>query len=86
VPAGVVAAAHGEGIVVFLHQRADGGGDVTDHRLDVEGLELERHLAGFDLREVENAVDEIQQVFSGGLNALQIRNRAGRLAILRFLL
>ena len=36
---------------------------------DVELLEVERHLAGFDLREIEDVVDEAEQVFAGAVDA-----------------
>ena len=39
---------------------------------DVEGLEVELHLAGLDLREVEDVVDQPEQVLAGGVDLLQV--------------
>ncbi len=40
-------------------------GDALDNVLEIEIDDLELDFAGFDLREVENIVDHIQQSFSG---------------------
>ena len=45
----------------------------SNHRRYVKGLQEEIHAAGFDLRQVEDVVDERQQVFAGGLNLLEVR-------------
>ena len=42
----------------LLHQRIDGRGDLRDHRADVDGFEVELHLPGLDLRQVQHAVDQ----------------------------
>ena len=41
---------------------------------DVEGLEEQLHLAGFDLRQVEDVVDQRLQVLAGRMDLLQIGN------------
>ena len=45
-------------VVVRLNERLDGGHDVVDHGWDLEALEVDFHLAGLDLREIEHIVDE----------------------------
>ena len=62
-------------VPVLLDQRPDGVHQPADHGLDLERLEREHHLAGFDLREIEDAVDQIEQVLAGRLDPLQVANR-----------
>jgi hypothetical protein len=38
----------------------------------VEALEVELHLAGFDLREVEHGVDQLEEVLAGGIDLLEV--------------
>ncbi len=49
-------------------------------------LDRQRHLAGFDLREIEDVVDQLQQVLAGGLNLLQIGDRSLLSVVRRFFL
>ena len=70
------AAVHRERVVVLLHQRLDRVEQLVDHRADLEGLERDRHLARFDLREIEDAVDQLEQVLAGRLDALEIGDEA----------
>src|SRR5205085_6877404 len=42
----------------------DDGQAVREQRRDLNGLEIEHHLAGFDLREVEDIVDQRQQMLA----------------------
>ena len=44
---------------------ANQGDDVADHTLDFEVGEFQFQLAGLDLRQIENVVDEIEQVVGG---------------------
>ena len=44
---------------------------VVDQRRDREGLEVELHLAGFDLGQVEDVVDQREQVPGGAQHALE---------------
>ncbi len=47
----------------FLATRSlHGGGHVARHRLDIEGLREDLHLAALDLGQVEHVVDQAEQV------------------------
>ena len=48
--------------VLGLHKRLDSENTVRDHRSDIFCLETKRHPARFNLGEVENIVDELQQM------------------------
>ena len=61
----LVGAAHRQRVPVLLDQRPDGVHQPADHGLDVERLEREHHLAGFDLREIQDAVDQVEQMLAG---------------------
>ena len=52
----------------------------------VELLQKERHLASFDLREIEDVVDQAEQVFARTVDLLQVGNVAGVAHVLGFLL
>ena len=56
-------------------ERRDGVDHSSIMPRDVEVLERQRHLAGFDLRQIEDAVDQLEQVLAGGLDPLQIDDR-----------
>ena len=64
--ADILGADHFEAIAVLGQERLDGGDDFLDHRSDVEVFEVKGHLAGLDLREIEDAVDETKEM-SGGI-------------------
>ena len=57
---------------VLLDQRPHRSRHVAHHRLDLEVLAVQFHLAGLDLRQVEDVVDQRQQVLAGGVNPLEI--------------
>ena len=61
-----------ERIAVLHNLHLDCRGNVGDQRRDVESLEVQLHLAGLDLREIEDVVDEDQQVLAGSGDFLQI--------------
>ena len=63
-------------LLFCLNDGTDGVDQLVDHGSDVEGLQRERHLPGFDLRQVEDAVDELEQMFSRRLDPLQVGDRA----------
>ena len=47
-------------------------GHVVEHLLEVEVDVLDRQLAGLDLREVEDVVDDAEQVLAGALDLLDV--------------
>ena len=59
-------------VAVLLHQRLDDRADLLDQPGEIDLLEIDVHAAGFDLRKIENAVDQSQQVLAGPLDLLQI--------------
>ena len=48
---------------------------LRDERGDGEIFEEELHLAGLDLREIKDVVDQAQQVPAGAVDLLQIRHQ-----------
>jgi len=68
----VVDTAHLEGVGVLLHQRLDDRHHVGDHVRDAELLEIELHLAGLDLGQVQDVVDQPQQVLAGAVDLLEV--------------
>src|SRR5262249_56107352 len=48
-----------------------GADDLIDEPREIDGLEIECELAGFDFREVEYLVDEAQKVSAGGIHTAQ---------------
>ena len=58
-------------VAVLRRHRADGLHHVVDQRRDRERLEVEVHLAGLDLGQVENVVDQREQVPGGAQHALE---------------
>jgi len=50
----------------------DGLPNFIDERSDVEDLQFELHLPGFDFGDVEDIVDEHEQVFAGFVDAFEI--------------
>ena len=50
-----------EVVALLEHERLDRRHRVAQHRGEVEALQVQLHLARFDLREVEHAVDEAEQ-------------------------
>ena len=47
---------------------ADQVADILQHLVEIEVDVLDRQLAGLDLREIENVVDDAQQVLAGALD------------------
>src|SRR5919106_816305 len=70
--ADAVGTAHVQPVDILRRQRLDDGGDVPDERGDVEGLEVELHLAGLDLGQVEHGVDQLEQVLAGCIDLLEV--------------
>jgi hypothetical protein len=58
--------------VLAGHSLAELAGDVVEDLVEVEFPLLDGELAGFDLRVVEDVVDDAQQVLSGPLRLLQV--------------
>ena len=58
-------------VAVLRRHGADRGDYVVDQRRDGEGLDVHVHPAGFDLRQVQNVVDEFQQMVRRTQYALQ---------------
>ena len=61
-----------EVVALLEHERLDRRHRVAQHRGEVKALQVQLHLARFDLREVEHAVDEAEQVVAGLLDLLEI--------------
>ncbi len=59
-------------VVVSLEQRADGAGHIVDQCGYVEGLQIQLDLAGLDLGEVEDIVDQREQVIAGRANLIEV--------------
>src|ERR1035438_7145733 len=75
-----------EAVVVFGDQWLNGGDDVLDHSDDVECFKEEGHFAGFDLREIQNVVNEAELVLGCGVDLLEIWNELDLADISKFLL
>ena len=65
-------AVHRQGVLLLVHQRPDGVHHLGDGSRQVERLEVQLHLAGLDLGQVEDAVDQAQQVFAGAADLVQV--------------
>ena len=61
-----------QAVRVLRGQRLDHRGDVADEAGHVEALEVELHLAGLDLGEIEHGVDQLQQVLAGRVDLLEV--------------
>ncbi len=61
-----------ERIAVLLGQRNDQRPHLFEQRHDFDVFEEDVHLAGFDLRQVENVVDQAEQVTAGAFDLLQV--------------
>ena len=68
---------HFEAVAVLLDERPGGDGGLVDDGPDLECLEIQPHLAGLDLGEVEDVVDEPEQVLAGGLDLLEVGDDVG---------
>ena len=64
--------AHVQRLPVLVGERLDHGNDVADERGHVEALEVEVHLAGLDLGEVEHGVDQLQQVLARRVDLAEV--------------
>ena len=58
-------------VAVLRRHRADGLHHVLDQRRDREGLDVEVHLAGLDLGQIEDVVDQREQVLGRAQHALE---------------
>ncbi len=67
----VVGAAHFDAVAVLLGGGAERRGHVADQRRDRERLDLQFHLPGLDLGQVEDLVDQCEQVAAGAQDPLQ---------------
>ena len=61
-----------ERVAVPGHQRLDCRADVGEHGGDVELLDEDVHLAGLDLRQVEDVVDQAEQVLAGAADLVEV--------------
>ncbi len=69
-----IAERDGQRVAVLADHGVDRADQLVDHLLHVERLEMQLHLAGFDLREIEDAVDQPEQMLARGLNFRQVRD------------
>ncbi len=53
---------------------------------DVEVFQIHRHLAGFDLRQIEDVADQLQQVFAGGVDLAEVGQEVVLADVFAFLL
>jgi hypothetical protein len=60
-----------EAVLVLLGELSRGADDLIDKARQINRLGIELELAGFDLREIEDLVDEAQEVGPGGIHAAQ---------------
>src|SRR5215467_6903192 len=65
-------------VFVLLGELSRGADDFIDKPGQIDRLEIEFKLAGLDLREVENLVDEAKQVSTSAVHALQRLQRLFR--------
>jgi hypothetical protein len=62
---------HDERVFVLFGELPRGTDDLIDKPGQIHRLEIEFELAGFDLGEVQDLVDEAQEVGAGGVDAAQ---------------
>src|SRR5438132_5080275 len=60
-----------EAVLVLLGELSRGADDLVDEPGQINRLGIEFELAGFDLREVEDLVDEAQEVGPGSIHTAQ---------------
>ena len=65
-----------ERIAVLLGQRDDERAHLFEQRHDFDVFEKDVHLAGFDLRQIENVVDQAEQVPAGAFDLLEVGNES----------
>ena len=75
-----------EGVAVLGHLRGDRRLHLADERANVEILQMQLHLAGLDLRKIEDVVDEKEKVFAGDRDLLQIGAEILEVSLDRFFL
>ncbi len=73
-------------VLVLLNHRTNGVDHFADQGAHVELFARHRHLAGFDLRQIENAVDQLEQVAAGEVDPLQVGDGRQLLFVFRLLL
>ena len=67
----VVRAADREPVAVLLRERRCGHRQLVDQRLHVDVLEMQLEAPRFDLRQVEDLVDQLQEMVAGAANPAQ---------------
>ncbi|CDP51104.1 hypothetical protein [Devosia sp. DBB001] len=63
-----------ETVGVLGGERTRGGLDIGNELIDIDGLDMQHHLAGLDLGDIEDVVDHGEQVLAGGADLLEIGN------------
>ncbi len=59
---------HGQAILVLLGERTCGADDFFDQRRNADALQIELQLPGFDLRQVEDLVDQPEEMCARTVN------------------
>src|SRR5262245_27844536 len=59
-------------VAVLESQGPNRLGDALDQWVDLELLEMQLHLAGFDLRKIQNVVDKLEQVLCSKMDFLEV--------------
>ena len=67
-----------EAVLVLLGELSGGADDLIDKPGQIHRLGIEFKLAGFDLREIEDLVDQAQEVGPGGIHTAQRLHRLFR--------
>src|SRR4029077_20205174 len=70
-------------VLVFLGELSRGADNLVDKARQIDRLDIELKLPGFDLRKVEYLVDEFQQGLSGGIHTMQRLQRLFRAEVRR---
>ena len=63
-----------EDVTIFPHEGSDRGHQIVEHLADVKALEPKLHLAGFDFREIQDAVDQREEMLPGTLDLSEVRD------------
>src|ERR1039458_1184982 len=79
-------ARHFQPVAIIFQQRADGAYGVVNQRQHVEALNRQLHLSRFDLRKIEDIVDQAQQMLAGPPDFAEIRQQVLMPAIVGHLL
>lgn len=68
----ILVALHGKRVGVLCGERSAGRFDLLDKLGEIDRLDIQLHLAGLDLGDVENVVDHREEVLSGRADLLQV--------------